>query len=100
MMPQPTSQKPMVVTANTMKFFERILTQFLARHIPDSTQANPRFMKNTRNPVIITQTVSAITLRSAGVGPAAAGAGVTGASAGWAAELAVAELSAFPASAL
>src|SRR4026207_1773842 len=76
MMPQPISQKPLVVTANTMKFFERMFTQFFARHMPDSTVAKPRFMKNTSMPVTSTQTVSAITLSSALVGAAgAAGAG-------------------------
>src|SRR4051812_33043456 len=76
MMPQPSSQKPMEVTANTMKFFDRIFTQFFARHIPDSTVANPRFMKNTSMPVTRTHTVSAITLSSAfDGGPAGAGAG-------------------------
>ena len=64
MMPQPNSQKPIDVTANTMKFLDRMFTQFFARHMPDSTQAKPRFMKNTSMPVTITQTVSAATFRS------------------------------------
>src|SRR6185437_11974510 len=54
----------MVVTANTIKFLERIFTQFFWRQKPDSTQAKPRFMKNTSMPVIIIQTVSAPTLSS------------------------------------
>ena len=45
-------------TAKTMKFFARMFTAFLARHRPDSTMANPRFMKNTRNAVTKTHTVS------------------------------------------
>jgi hypothetical protein len=53
--------------AKTMKFFERILTVFLARQNPDSTSAKPRFMKNTRAAVSKTQTVSIPTFRSAGV---------------------------------
>jgi hypothetical protein len=77
--PQPRIQKPIELIANTTKFFERILTQFLARHMPDSTQANPRFMKNTSMPVIKTQSVSAITFSSAVVGPAGAAAGAGGA---------------------
>ena len=52
-----------------MKFFERMLTQFFARHMPDSTQAKPRFMKNTSMPVTSTQTVSAPTLISASSRP-------------------------------
>src|SRR6185437_9670726 len=76
--PQPSSQKPIVVTANTMKFFERMLTQFFWRQKPDSTQAKPRFMKNTSIDAITTQTVSAITFKSALLG-GAAGAGAVGA---------------------
>ncbi len=37
--------------AKTMKFFERMLTVFFDRQNPDSTSANPRFMKNTRDAV-------------------------------------------------
>ena len=44
--------------ANTMKFFARMLTAFLARHNPDSTMAKPRFMKKTRNAVNSTHAVS------------------------------------------
>src|SRR5580765_3969373 len=78
--PKPKIQNPMVVTANTMKFLERMLTQFFARHIPDSTAAKPRFMKNTRNAVDITHTVSMPTLISVMVsGGAAAGAASDGA---------------------
>ena len=72
--PQPSSQKPIELTAKTMKFFDRMLTQFFARQKPDSTQAKPRFMKNTSMPVTSTQTVSAMTLRSAAVGPEGTGA--------------------------
>ena len=50
-----------------MKFFERMLTVFLARQNPDSTSANPRFMKNTSDAVIKTHTVSMPTFNSAGV---------------------------------
>ena len=32
--PQPSNQKPIDVTANTMKFLERMLTQFFARQKP------------------------------------------------------------------
>ena len=64
MMPQPSSKKPIDVTAKTMKFFERMLTQFFARHMPDSTQAKPRFMKNTSMAVTITHIVSAATFKS------------------------------------
>ncbi len=41
-----------------MKFLARMFTQFLARASPDSTIANPRFMKKTSMPAISTQTVS------------------------------------------
>ena len=50
-----------------MKFFDRMLTVFLARQNPDSTSAKPRFMKNTRDAVNNTQIVSIPTFRSAGV---------------------------------
>src|SRR5262245_11382142 len=39
-----------------------MLTQFLARAKPDSTQPKPRFMKNTSMPQTITQIVSTPTL--------------------------------------
>ncbi len=61
MMPQPSIQKNNVVTANTMKFLDRMLTVFFARQKPDSTVANPKFMKNTSIAVTSTQTVSAPT---------------------------------------
>ena len=73
-MPQPSIQKNTVVTANTMKFFERMFTAFFARHMPDSTRAKPRFMKNTSMPVTSTHTVSAHNfdlLSSAATGSAA-----------------------------
>ncbi len=41
-----------------MKFFAKILTQFLARHNPLSTMAKPAFIQNTSMPVNNTQTVS------------------------------------------
>ena len=63
MSPQPINQKDTDAMAKTMKFFARMLTVFLARHKPDSTMANPRFMKNTRNAVNSTQTVSTPTCR-------------------------------------
>ena len=46
---------------NTTKFLARIFTQFLARQSPDSTQANPVFMKNTRPAVSNTHKVSRAT---------------------------------------
>src|SRR3972149_5777972 len=64
MMPKPTARKAIDETANTTKFFARIVTVFLARQKPDSTEAKPRFMKNTRNAVASTHTVSTATLRS------------------------------------
>src|SRR6188474_138632 len=67
MMPHPISQKPMVVTANTMKFLDKMLTVFFARHMPDSTVAKPRFMKNTSMPVTMTHIVSAMILTSPAV---------------------------------
>ena len=63
----PGDWKARLEIANTMKFFDRILTVFFERHIADSTSANPRFMKNTNAAVNKTQTVSIPTLRSAGV---------------------------------
>src|SRR5688572_7766689 len=65
-----------------MKFLERMFTAFLARHMPDSTQAKPRFMKNTRKPVINTHTVSAATVRFAVVFCNAATGSVSGAAGG------------------
>ena len=53
--------------AKTMKFFERMLTVFLARQNPDSTSAKPRFMKNTRDAVSTTQMVSSATVSSSAV---------------------------------
>jgi hypothetical protein len=53
--------------ANTMKFFDRMLTVFLARQNPDSTRANPRFMKNTSDAVKSTQIVSRAIVSSSGV---------------------------------
>src|SRR5688572_32516696 len=50
-----------------MKFFDKMLTVFFARQNPDSTSANPRFMKNTRDAVINTHIVSMPIFRSAGV---------------------------------
>src|SRR5438477_3491113 len=79
MTPQPRNQYAAALAAKTMKFFDRMLTAFFTRHMPDSTVANPRFMKKTSMPVTSTQTVSAITLSSAFVGAAgAAGAGSAG----------------------
>ena len=56
-----------------MKFFDRMLTVFLARQNPDSTSAKPRFMKNTRDAVISTQIVSNAIVSSSGVFAAASG---------------------------
>ena len=53
--------------AKTMKFFERMLTVFFDRHIPDSTSAKPRFMKNTSDAVNSTQIVSSAIVSSSGV---------------------------------
>src|SRR5262245_2009814 len=75
MTPQPNIQKKNVVTANTMKFFDRIFTAFFARQKPDSTHAKPRFIKNTSMAVTSTHTVSAHSLasvRSAAIGSAGA----------------------------
>src|SRR6185436_19088072 len=61
--------------AKTTKFLARMLTAFLRRQNPDSTSAKPAFIQNTRNAVIKTQIVSAMTLRSAFEGtPSAAAA--------------------------
>src|SRR3990172_8718432 len=65
MMPKPTARKAIDETANTTKFFARIVTVFLARQKPDSTAAKPRFMKKTRNAAASTHTVSMATLASA-----------------------------------
>ena len=86
---QPMSQKPMTVAANTTKFFERMLTQFLARAKPDSTQPKPRFMKNTSIPQTSTQTVSAASQRFFTI-CAASGTGIAGAAAAGAAAASVA----------
>jgi hypothetical protein len=61
MSPHPSAQKATEETANTMTFLERILTAFFALAKPDSTIANPRFMKNTGAPVRSTHIVSIIT---------------------------------------
>ncbi|HET6371131.1 MAG TPA: hypothetical protein VFG95_08035 [Nitrospiria bacterium] len=58
-----------------MKFFDRMFTVFLLRQKPDSTIANPRFMKKTSMAVTKVQMVSAITLASEAC---AVGAGVSG----------------------
>ena len=60
----PTAQKAMLVTQKTMTFFDKMLTAFFERQRPDSTMANPAFIKKTKAAVIRTQTVSAITLKS------------------------------------
>src|SRR5690349_1963440 len=87
MSPQPRIQNAAEETANTMKFLDRMFTQFLARHMPDSTAAKPRFMKNTNMAVINTHTVSNMILRSALEGPA----GAAGASSSPAAGVSAAE---------
>ena len=56
--PQPNSMKPRDEMANTMKFLDRMLTVFLARARPASTEAKPRFMKKTRMAASRTQKVS------------------------------------------
>ena len=60
---RPRNRNASEETANTTKFLNRMLTVFLARQKPDSTSANPRFMKNTRNAAIITQIVSSAIFR-------------------------------------
>jgi hypothetical protein len=62
--PQPMTRNAMVATANTTKFLEMMLTVFLARAKPDSTSANPRFMKNTSIAASNTHTVSMTTFMS------------------------------------
>src|SRR5687768_17313818 len=56
-----------------MKFFDRMLTVFFARQNPDSTSANPRFMKNTKAAVSTTQIVSKATVSSSAVFASALG---------------------------
>jgi hypothetical protein len=58
MRPHPINQNEIEAIAKTMKFLARMFTVFLALHSPDSTMANPRFIKNTRNAVNRTHTVS------------------------------------------
>src|SRR5687768_11305698 len=70
--PHPRTQKAKEEAANTMKFLERMFTQFLAWHMPDSTKANPRFMKNTNIAVTNTHVVSMPIFRSARVACAVA----------------------------
>jgi len=61
MRPQPTAQNENVASANTTKFFARMLTQFLARQRPLSTKAKPAFIQNTSMPATMTHTVSVAT---------------------------------------
>src|SRR5512145_191117 len=56
--PHPRRRKPRDETAKTMKFFDSMFTQFFARAKPDSTIANPRFIKKTNIAVINTHRVS------------------------------------------
>ena len=85
-----------------MKFFERMFTQFFDRHMPDSTAAKPRFMKNTSMAVMSTHIVSSMTLISTFVGPvaaagsAAAGAAATADSAGLSGSAARSEFAGLP----
>ena len=60
--PQPIRKNAREESAKTMKFFDRILTAFLTRHMPDSTSAKPAFIQKTRKPVISVHTVSSATL--------------------------------------
>ena len=62
MSPKPKTQNASEETANTMKFLARMLTAFLAWQRPASSKANPAFMKNTRDAVIITHIVSSAIL--------------------------------------
>src|SRR3989338_7514529 len=57
--PYPSTQKPIVETANTMKFLDRMFVEFFTRQKPVSTHAKPRFMKNTSIAVINVHIVSA-----------------------------------------
>ena len=61
MRPHPTNQYAATLAAKTTKFFERMLTAFFARHMPVSTHAKPRFMKNTSMPVMRVQIVFILT---------------------------------------
>src|ERR687892_727428 len=82
MRPNPSTRNAVDDTENTMKFLARMVTVFLARQNPDSTPAKPRPMKNTRNAVTSTHTVSTATLASASlelrslIGSAGASAGL------------------------
>jgi hypothetical protein len=60
--PQPSIRNPSEDTANTMKFFDSMFTQFFARANPLSTIAKPRFMKKTNIAARSTQIVSMIIL--------------------------------------
>ena len=62
--PHPSSMKPKDDTAKTIKFLDRMLTVFLARAKPASTEANPRFIKNTRMAASSTHNVSTIEIIS------------------------------------
>ena len=63
---KPTTQNASEDTAKTTKFLARMLTAFLAWQSPASRSANPAFIQNTRNAVIITHRVSAAIFRVAG----------------------------------
>ena len=67
--PQPSSRKPRDDTAKTIKFLDRMLTVFLARAKPASTEAKPRFMKNTRMAARNTHRVSMIIVVSIAIPP-------------------------------
>ena len=54
----PVAQNMSEAMATTMKFLVRMLTAFFERQNPDSTSANPAFMKKTRNPAVMTHIVS------------------------------------------
>src|SRR5258708_2732001 len=61
----PASQNARDATANTTKFFARMLTAFFERQSPLSNIAKPAFMKNTRKAVTSTHMVSSATFVSA-----------------------------------
>ena len=65
MMAKPNIQKAMDESPKTTKFFPRILTAFLPRQNPASTQPNPAFIQKTRKAVTRTQMVSTATFSSA-----------------------------------
>ena len=60
-MAKPAIKKERPAHDATVKFLERIVTAFLALQNPVSRSPNPAFIKNTRTPASMTQTVSMAT---------------------------------------